>query len=287
MMDATMNHQLLYTEHLSDSDMALLAAAVGSDPESVRRHVQQRPEVIDEILAEPSLFELVFETPDPDLRVRLTPFLLFGILINKVASELENLNYAFEWAGAGQRLPVFDVASMREFLAAAARRYLLVEFLASFTKVASGRIWVKTRRGYQSRRYSELDLVRMVDVVLQLPPAQRPGGYRRLGDIALFLTGVFPDHTARHPIAPLHRERLVKMAGLDASAGLVTEDLAFHEILGAAWYRRAVEAAAALVGRGPEELLYLADNFTAARRVLNYLADNYLHHYEAGLGRPA
>ena len=77
------------------------------------------------------------------------------------------------------------------------------------------------------------------------------------------------------------------MAGLDASAGLVTEDLAFHEILGAAWYRRAVEAAAALVGRGPEELLYLADNFTAARRVLNYLADNYLHHYEAGLGRPA
>jgi hypothetical protein len=77
------------------------------------------------------------------------------------------------------------------------------------------------------------------------------------------------------------------MAGLEASAGLVTEDLAFHELLGAAWYRRAVEAAAALVGRGPEELLYLADHFTAARRVLNYLADHYLHHYEAGLGRPA
>jgi hypothetical protein len=55
------------------------------------------------------------------------------------------------------------------------------------------------------------------------------------------------------------------------------EDLAFHEEAGAAWYRRAVDAAVAAVGAGPELLRDVADHFQQARRILNHLTDRYLH----------
>lgn len=282
-----MSYALRYREHLSDADLELLAEAAGIDDTTLRAALRNRPESIDELLAEPSLFEAVFEQPDPELRVRLSPFLAFGILVNRCAHDLESVTYTFEWSAPNQRLPVFDVDSMREVLEAGARRYFLIEFLASFTKVASGKMWVRTRRGYRSRRFSELDLVRMADMVEQLPMAQRPAGYRRLGDVALFLTGVFPDHTARHPLPPVYRERLTRSAGLDSRIALFGAELEFHEAAGSAWYRKAGETAAALVGRGPAELEFIADNFTPTRRVLNYLADHYLHHYQGGLSRPA
>lgn len=282
-----MSYQLLYLEHLSDQDMELLAEAAGEEPSTVRVRLRERPDLMDDLLAEPQLFEEVFASPEPDLRLRLTPFFAFGILVNQVVRDLESMNYAYEWAGPGQRLPVFDVGSMREFIDDGGRRLFLIEFLASFTKVASGRMWVRTRRGYRSRRFSELDPVRMSEYVENLPVAQRPAGYRRLGDVALFLSGVFPDHTARHPVPPVHRERLTRSAGLEPLAALNASDLDFHEALGEAWYRRAADEATALVGSAPQSLRYVADNFRPARRILNYLADRYLHHYEAGLSRPA
>ena len=156
--------------------------------------VQQRPEVIDDLLAEPSAVRRSSSRrPTPSCRVRLTPFLLFGILINRVAVRPPELELRLR---VGRRRtdgsPCSTSPRCGSSWPKAARRYLLIEFLASFTKVASGRIWVKTRRGYQSRRYSELDLVRMVDVVMQLPPAQRPGGYQAAGRHRPVPHGGFP-----------------------------------------------------------------------------------------------
>lgn len=282
-----MSYQLLYLEHLSDQDVGLLAEVAGDEAATIRARLRERPQMVDDLLAEPELFHRVFESPEQNLRFHPTPFLAFGILVSQVVRDLEDMNYAYEWAGPGQRLPVFDVGSMRDFIGDGDGRLFLIEFMASFTKIASGRMWVRTRRGYRSRRFSELDPVRLSEYVESLPVAQRPAGYRRLGDVALFLSGVFPDHTARHPIPPVHRERLTRSAGLDPKAALNATDLDFHEALGEAWYRRAAEEATALVGGAPHSLRYVADNFRPARRILNYLADRYLHHYEAGLSRPA
>src|SRR6266540_1530599 len=112
-----------------------------------------------------------------------------------------------EWAGPRQRLPVFDVATLRDFLAAPARRLFLAELLASYVHVASGSVLVQTRRGWRRQRFSELDPVRLAALLDVVPAGERVGIYRRLGDLALFLTGVFPDHTATRAFAPVHAQR--------------------------------------------------------------------------------
>lgn len=283
-----MSYQLGYLEHLTEQDLELLGE--GSDLEAgrLRDLLRDDPGQFDRLVAAPALFGMVFEDPDPELRVRLSPFLVFAILVNRVLQDLETTSYTYEWAGRNLRLPVFDTDSMRDFLDDPAKKMFLAEFLSSFTRITSGTVRVRTRRGYRRQRFSELDPVRMAEMVDGLPPVQRPGGYRRLGDIALFLTGVFPDHTAGRRFSPVQRERLVRSAGIDTEIALTVEsDLDFLERLGSAWYQRAVESAVALVGVGPATVEKVAESFRPARRILNYLADTYLHHYEGGLSRPA
>lgn len=284
-----MNYALLYLEHLSEQDLKLIARRAGrhDEPDELRAVLRDHPNVINEALASPELFDAIFSETE-EVSPGVTPFLVFGALVHQTAHELETANYVPEWTGPGRRLPVFDVTPLREFLSSGTNRFFLIELLASFVKVASGSVWVRTRKGYRRRRYSELDPVQLAEMVEMLPPRERPGGYRRLGDVVLFLAGVFPDHTATHPPALPERERLVASAGMAPVTALADgTDLRFHEIVGANWYRKAVESAETSVGGGPRVLLEVADHFSHARRFLNLLADRHLYRYDSGLMRPS
>jgi hypothetical protein len=287
-----LNYPLLYVEHLSDPDLEVIAQAAGAPGSAaeVRDRLRDSPEDVDELLSTDALFDEVFgpESTSSIVHVGLTPFLVFGVLVNKVAKDLNETAFIPEWVGAGQRLPVFDVETLRELVADGLRRYFLIEFLASFTKVASGAVWVRTRRGYRRRRFSELDPVSLAEMVDALPPQQRPGGYRRLGDVSLFLCGVFPDHTTRNTIGELARARLARSAGIGEDRVFEdANDVRFFEIVGPGWYGRAVDAASASLGAGPTYLLDVADHFIDARRFLNFLSDRYLHRFDTGLMHPA
>ena len=159
-----------------------------------------------------------------------------------------------------------------------ARRLFLAELLASFTRVASGRYRVRVAGRARTRRFSELDPVRLAGLLDAVPEAERPGVYRRLGDVSLFLTGVFPDYVTSRAFGPVDAGRLLRAAGLPAQererlAAGPAIDLLEH--LGARWYRIACEVApvrtARLAVAGD-----VADRFRQARRVLNHLADRYL-----------
>jgi hypothetical protein len=120
-----------------------------------------------------------------------------------------------------------------------------------------------------------------------VPVAERPGVLRRLGDLALFLTGVFPDHTARTPLG--HPLVLLRSAGLDPSQGEpVAEDaFALMELLGARWYKLATRLSPAPSG-SVTALDAIAAAFTDARRILNVVTDTYLFPLrEQWFGRPA
>jgi hypothetical protein len=113
---------------------------------------------------------------------------------------------------------VFEVEPLREFLAAPLRRLFLADLLASYTHVVSGALWVKSRRSWRHRRFSELDPAQFAELILSVPPGERLVLYRRLGDLALFLTGVFPDYVERRTLTPIAVERLRRALAVDGSS---------------------------------------------------------------------
>src|SRR6266540_652961 len=148
-----------YLEHLSDADLALLGSAAGSLP---AERLRGDPAMVERLLDDPRTFQAVFGgTGRADPLLRASPFLVFALAIQRGAEDLREAAFVGEWAGPRQRLPVFDVATLRDFLAAPARRLFLAELLASYVHVASGSVLVQTRRGWRRQRFSELDPVRL------------------------------------------------------------------------------------------------------------------------------
>lgn len=275
-----------YVEHLTDVDLRLLAnvtsaggpgaaARAAERAADLRRNPQDVPRLFDR----PEVFEAVFGPfVAPEQLVGVSPFMAFAAAVHRAAAELASVSHVPERSGARDRIPVFDGPQLAEFLTVATHRLFLAELLASFARVSSGRYRVHTSRGWRTRRFSELDPVRLAGFLEVVPEAQRPGAYRRLGDVALFLTGVFPDYARRRVLGPVDAGRLLRAAGVPRDE---REELAaapaieLFEMLGARWYRHACDLAPVATGRLAvvEEV---AGRFRQARRVLNHIADRYL-----------
>jgi hypothetical protein len=277
-----------YLEHLTDDDLELLSSAHRAAAGEVLgvAELRSRPAPIDALLARPEVFEAVFgveKGADPFMRG--SPFLVFAVAVHRCVEDLRQAAFVPEWLGPRQRVAVFDVEALRDFLADPMRRFFLVELLASYTHVASGSFWVETGRGWRRRRFSELDPVRLASLLEVVPEAERVGIYRRLGDLALFLTGVFPDHTAMRALAPIDMARLLRAARLASGAGEPpggyaesvepAGPVALLEHLGHRWYRLACDTAPSPTG-AMRVVGEVAERFRQARRVLNLVTDRHL-----------
>ena len=262
----------LYLEHLSDSDLALLAAA-SETTDDVRRDPQRLESLIDS----PDTFRTLFAQPGRDPLLRGTPFLIFAVLVHRVVRDLGHVSFVEEWVGPRQRVPVFDTVSLRDFGADPLRRFFLAQLLASYTNVASGSTLVKTSRGWRRRRFSELDPIRLIELAELVPEVERPIVYRRLGDLSLFLTGIFPDYAGERLIHERERAGLERaLAAADREQSDRHDGVWLLEQLGRRAYRIAQEAADRRTGMAAV-LAEVSQNFAAARRVLNLLTDRYLY----------
>jgi hypothetical protein len=263
-----------YLEHLSDADLAFLTAAAEA-PRDRRTGLRAHPEQVASLLAEPAVFAALFGPQPKLMSFPPSPFLTFACVVERAAHELRTTRSVAEPIGGGRRVPVFDVHELREFAGAARLRLFLVELLSSFTHVASGALWVRQRRRWRRLRFSELDLAQLTRLLDLAPPAERPGIYRRLGDLALFLSGVFPDHCTRPLTSSAATERLLRAAGGEAADEGTLGALPLLERLGVRCYRQASPSAAEHTAV-LEVLDEVADGFSRARRVLNFITDRYL-----------
>ncbi len=260
-----------YAEHVTEADLRLLAAVTGRTP---------GPEALPGVLADPQVFEAIFGpgATAAGQAVLASPFLAFAVAVQRATADLATMGSVPERSLARQRVPVFDAPALRDFLGSADRRLFLTELLTSFTRIASGRYRVTVGGRSRTRRFSELDPIRLAGLLDAVPEESRPGVYRRLGDVALFLSGVFPDYVAHRMFGPVNAARLLRAAHVPATDRerlAATPDLELLEHLGARWYRSALALAPVQTGR-LAVVAEVADQFRQARRVLNHIADRYL-----------
>lgn len=279
---------------LTSADLQLLARVDGSartaTPEPER--LAHEPDRVVSLLGDPRAFAAVFgeraaeryeprenpsEAAPTEPLVGVSPFLVFAVAVHRAPGELAATGYVHEWVGPRQRIPVFDGGELADFLGTRERRLFLAELLASYTRVASGAFWRQTHRGRRRQRFSELDPARLASLLTEAPEHDQPGIYRRLGDLALFLTGVFPDHTSTYGVSAVDAERLTRtLPGAttppEAVDALATRgSVGLLETLGPRWYRLAAET-----GAHVPELTTVAGRFVDARRVLNHVTDRHL-----------
>ena len=278
-------NERLYLERLADRDLALLASATGGFrrvAEGVER-LRSDPARIGHLLDSPEVFDALFapwtEPASQPLAVA-GPFLVFSVLLAGTARQLASRSFVREWIGPRERIPVFDVQPLRGFLDDAGRRIFLADLLASYTRVASGAVWIHDRRGWSKRRFSDLDPVRLLSLLDVVSESERAGVYRRLGDVALFLSGVFPDFVSRRLFGPVQAERLERaLAATPRSAGVPEEApgaIGLLERFGRGAYSVVLAHTPHPridLGRALEEV---TERFADARRVLNVLTDTHL-----------
>ena len=276
-----LSERMTWLEHLNEHDLALLQraadAAGGGD-------VRVEEGALEAALASGIVFDAVLTKRDVIPTTSTTPFLTFAVIVQRGWRDLQLGPWVEEWIGPRRRLPVLAAEELRAFLDRPERRLFLTELLASYTHVSSGVTWVSTRRGWRKRRFSELDPVRLASLLEVVPEEERPGVYRRLGDLSLFLTGVFPDHTELEGLGPHAEGRLLRLGvpGTPRTPNVGTpEDVSqgpvrLLERLGSRWYRLAAAAAPEPLVGSTRHVLDIAEHFVEARRALNFMTDRYL-----------
>lgn len=277
-----------YCQYLSDTDLSLLANAsdLGVAERDGPAHLRANPSLIEGALASPGAFSATFDPGvSSDPLIMTSPFLLFAVAVHRGIAELAETSFIEERIGARQRVPVFGTEDLAAFTDTVERRLFLIEHLASYTRVKSGPVYVERGGRRRRQRFSEIDPQRLAAMLDVVPEAERSTIYRRLGDLALFMTGVFPDSTTRRTPHPIEIERLLRTVRGQAEIGrLGVDDIddivggrgsaGLLEWLGPRWYRLSAEAMP--IPSISRLLREVADGFDGARRFLTLVADRYI-----------
>lgn len=252
---------------LADRDLATLADVLGTTAEALSNELNRRPWFANDLLREPAVVDAVLDGRGLG-QVDVSPLLFFSVIAHQAADELVDATWVADWAGPRSRLPVFDVEPLVEFSDAPGRLVFIARLLAGFATPEPAPL--------PADHLDLEDLVRWLDAAA---PGDRIVLLRRLGDLALFQAGVFPDATADKMLAPSLIETLASSAGLDDTALSVfvdpaspTPGLDALEALGSGWYQAAV---AENHGASAGVVADVAARMRPARRFLNHLADRY------------
>src|SRR5919198_1557374 len=93
-----------YLEHLTDSDVRLLAQATGSDAEPLVGRLRSDPTSAQRVLSDPAVFDRLFGTSPSDPLLVASPFLVFAVIVHRAARDLEQATFVHERTTPRQRV---------------------------------------------------------------------------------------------------------------------------------------------------------------------------------------
>lgn len=252
---------------LSDADLAFVAEASPAPlpgREKLREFLATDEAYRRQVLGDGNVFRRV--TAMDEAIVRVSPRLLFEVLLRQALGELARVGHVIERSGS-DRVPVFLNDSAEAVSSPEVLGYL-AEMLASFTRVSSYTTRVRVRRGTWRRvRHSDLDVGSLVQLAHDAEAEHRMPLYKRAADACLFIVGMFPDF-------PATATRYLGTGALRSRMGrLSTEE---YETLGSRMYRLAADHPAAADAGLAGAMDRLSARMIEARRPLNHIAEHYL-----------
>lgn len=247
---------------LTESDLRFVVETVVTkrrDYDNIIRLVRDKDDLLEPMLDDARLAERLLN--DQHVLIRISPYLLFTVLLRRVRHNLQNQSFVLEPYSSGKRIPVFDAPKTVQLLSDTTLREYLVQMLCSFVKTHTGVVYWKERGTWHKRKFSDIDMDDMIALARMVEPQFRPRLYKRIADIALFLTGIYPDHTSLFTSRP-------------KSMATAARTIPDYEREGRRFY--ALAAQQAEPPWPPSVYEELAEKFTVAREALNTLADRYL-----------
>lgn len=259
--------------NFTDKDLDFVVENVAPDAknaDALKQLVRDDPEFRAAMVGDENLLDRVLS--DEEAFLHISPSLYFEILLRRAYHELETITYTEEREGRAS-IPVFDTPEVLEFMERPGVVEYMASMMASFTRIQSYTVPVRVRKGIRRRvRYSDMDIDSLVKFASNADPEQRFGYYKRIADVCLFLSGVFPD-SARHGHGRMVGGATIPMTGSRRMRRTIED----YEREGRRFYGLAQEHPAARALELTPVFGILRENFTSARKPLTFVATRFLH----------
>ena len=250
------------TPRFTDEDLRFVSETVGGErisPGEAPTALREREDLLDVMLEDDRLAHRLLG--DEQALVRVSPRFVFTVLLRRVVRDLRDQPYTLERTPA-ETVAVFDGPRVRRFIAEPAIWRYLVSMLTSFIRSEYVTLWLRRGEQFIRRRFSTTSLQDMIDLSGLVGEEEAPPVFRRIADIALFQSGIFPDSL-----------RGIRSGGVRSQARAVAPTLESYEEHGRRFYRLAARPQSGPEGRVLEAL---AEEFPSARKSLELLSDRYL-----------
>ena len=259
--------------YFSEKDLDFIVETISpgsSDTERLKRMVVEHDKFRDAVVGDQSLFDRVVN--DEEMFLQVSPALYFEILLRKASRELEEATHTVERLGR-ENVPVFDTGEVVKLM----KRPMIIEYLASmmasFTRVRSYVVPVRVRKGVRRRvRYNDMDIDSLVRFASNAEPLERFGYYKRIADVCLFVSSVFPDHTQRS-----YGPSAGAAAKPSARQQRMRRRIEDYEREGRTFYALAQVHPTARTLDLSNVFAILKEDFAAARKPLTLIATRFLH----------
>lgn len=264
-----MSVTMAYLQDLSEADLSFVVKTIvdkRQDHDHICNLLKDKPDLVEIMLEDEKLFQRVNE--EENIFLKISPFLLLTILIQQTKREMETRSYTMEIIGQRRQVPIFDAKAAVALIQNNNIRAYLARMLASFTRVDSTTVVYRARGLTYQRHFSEFDFDDVLELAGLVELPYRYDFYKRLADISLFITGIFPECLpgSKGGNAQLPEKHI-------GHSGRTLRD---YEKDGRKYYDLASTYDEAKEQGLDQVLSQLAENFTIIRKPLNYLAANLM-----------
>ncbi len=258
---------------LSDRDLEFLVETVHPeviDKLKLRQILREDEGFRNKFITDEKVFRRLMD--DEQIFLKISPTLFFEILLRKVVMDLKGVSYTLEKTST-MKIPIFDTRDVVGLLTKESLIDYLAHMLSSFTKIENYMIWFKTKTGVLEKiQFNDLDIFSLMALCEIIEDEHRLGFYKRIADICLFISGIFPDYAEgeyRYPSSGQARAPFTGKGRIGPEG---------YEKEGRNFYKLAAEHKSAKELDLSEVFWALHENFQKAKKPLNFIAEHYLQY---------